>query len=352
MRILSAFTLIFLLHTSYANERISVPLRQNLPWQGIYLSHYALDTARGDLAVKTLGQNWGNTVILDAKDLNGRLFFPSDKTDPFYHKLHDQINQFHKQGVKVVVRLVCFADKKTASEQKHLRLKDKRTGLAIRVDNMDWVDPSHPQIQANLLSYMQLLVENYGVDGIQLDYVRFPNYKPSLATHNTNDSRSSIIEDFVSKVHALTRASDIELGLAIFGITLWERNSWVIGQDLIKLAEYCDVLSPMIYPSHFGAGFAGIDNPADNPDLILEKSIQRYYQLTKNMKNPPRFCPYLQAFRMNVSLYDKNYFVKTASALPSDNQSYLFWNARGSYTYLFQAVNAFPKQNIYLVNAD
>jgi uncharacterized lipoprotein YddW (UPF0748 family) len=45
-----------------------------------------------------------------------------------------------------------------------------------------WLDPANPQARAYLLSLIREMVQDYGVDGIQLDYIRYPFQNPSSRT--------------------------------------------------------------------------------------------------------------------------------------------------------------------------
>ena len=55
----------------------------------------------------------------------------------------------------------------------------------------------------------------------------------------------------------------VKVGVDIFGVVVWNNqyDSNSTGQRIGELAPYIDVVYPMIYPSHFGPGFAGIKNP-------------------------------------------------------------------------------------------
>jgi hypothetical protein len=68
------------------------------------------------------------------------------------------------------------------------------------------------------------------------------------------------------------------------------------GQDIVKMAEHCDILSPMIYPSHF----FGMDNykrPGDAPEHFIAISMDRFVKITQGSGVTLR--PWLQARRIN-----------------------------------------------------
>ena len=72
------------------------------------------------------------------------------------------------------------------------------------------------------------------------------------------------------------------------------------GQDIVGMAKYCDVLSPMIYPSHF-FGMDGYAHPGDAPEHFIGESMDRFKLITKDSNATIR--PWLQAFRWRTRTY-------------------------------------------------
>jgi len=78
------------------------------------------------------------------------------------------------------------------------------------------------------------------------------------------------------------------------------------------MAQYCDVLSPMIYPSHF-FGMDNIEHPGDAPEHFIGESMQRFELITKGSGVVIR--PWLQAFRWRTKTYSPEYIkVQVATA--------------------------------------
>ena len=65
--------------------------------------------------------------------------------------------------------------------------------------------------------------------------------------------RSDVISGFLKKAYAELHPTGVLLSLDVFGVMAWQRPVDLshTGQDIVGMAKYCDVLSPMIYPSHF-----------------------------------------------------------------------------------------------------
>jgi hypothetical protein len=76
------------------------------------------------------------------------------------------------------------------------------------------------------------------------------------------------------------------------------------GQDIVAMAKHCDVLSPMIYPSHF-FGMDGIAHPGDAPEHFIGESMDRFKLITKDSGVVIR--PWLQAFAWRTKTYSPQY---------------------------------------------
>ena len=89
--------------------------------------------------------------------------------------------------------------------------------------------------------------------------------------------RSDVIADFLKHAYAEIHPTGALLSLDVFGIMAWQRPVDLAhtGQDIVRMAKYCDVLSPMIYPSHF-FGMDGIAHPGDAPEHFIGESMERF----------------------------------------------------------------------------
>ena len=102
------------------------------------------------------------------------------------------------------------------------------------------------------------------------------------------------------------------------------------------MAKYCDVLSPMIYPSHF-FGMDGYKAPGDAPEHFIGMSMERFVKVTAGSGVVLR--PWLQAFAWRTKTYSPEYILKQVST-SRDNGGigFLFWNARNDYAKPYVAM--------------
>jgi hypothetical protein len=102
------------------------------------------------------------------------------------------------------------------------------------------------------------------------------------------------------------------------------------------MAKYCDVLSPMIYPSHF-FGMDGIEHPGDAPEHFIGESMDRFIKITNGSGVVIR--PWLQAFAWRTKTYSPKYIeAQVLTAKEKGGIGFLFWNANNDYSKPYAAM--------------
>jgi len=150
--------------------------------------------------------------------------------------------------------------------------------------------------------------------------------------------RSDVITAFLKKAYAELHPTGVLLSLDVFGVMAWQRPVDLshTGQDIVGMAKYCDVLSPMIYPSHF-FGMDNIAHPGDAPEHFIGESMARFELITKGSGVVIR--PWLQAFRWRTKTYSPEYIkVQVATAKEKGGIGFLFWNAANDYSKPYEAM--------------
>jgi hypothetical protein len=109
------------------------------------------------------------------------------------------------------------------------------------------------------------------------------------------------------------------------------------------MAHYCDVLSPMIYPSHF-FGMDNIARPGDQPAHFIGESMDRFELITKGSGVVIR--PWLQAFHWRTRTYSPEYIkIQVETAKTKGGIGFLFWNAGNDYSKPFVAMPEMKSAN-------
>ncbi|MFZ1007403.1 MAG: putative glycoside hydrolase [Candidatus Sulfotelmatobacter sp.] len=155
--------------------------------------------------------------------------------------------------------------------------------------------------------------------------------------------RSDVITGFLKKAYGELHPTGVLLSLDVFGVMAWQRSVDLshTGQDIVGMAKYCDVLSPMIYPSHF-FGMDNIAHPGDAPEHFIGESMERFELITHpdgNRSSGVVIRPWLQAFHWRTKTYSPEYIkVQVATAKEKGGIGFLFWNAANDYSKPYEAM--------------
>jgi hypothetical protein len=138
-------------------------------------------------------------------------------------------------------------------------------------------------------------VAEAGFDEIQFDYARLPDTTGLVYREpDTQQNRVAAIDAFLREARTALVPYNVFLAIDIFGYVCWNPDDTRIGQQLERIAEVVDYISPMLYPSSFQFGIPGHRNPVQHPYEIVHRSLERAVERTRLA--PVRFRPWLQAF--------------------------------------------------------
>ncbi len=176
---------------------------------------------------------------------------------------------------------------------------------------MNWVDPALPEVQDYLLALVGKVAQ-MGVDEIQLDYIRFPTqgdmgeavfaFNPAFVT------RDQVISRFVGRVRQALEGTGVLLSADIFGVIPWGRlaDQQSTGQNLATLLPLLDVVSPMLYPSHFYGPFGKMERLVDYPYYLVYEGCRKITAMAAAR-------PWLQAFSYGVEGFEAGYVCDRAN---------------------------------------
>ena len=327
----------------------SIPVGRDFEVRAIYLTGVMAGSDKGLKIIRRWHELGGNAVVFDVKDSDGSVNIPFDHPLAGSHHvaIHDlpKFTHFlHSQGMHAIARVAIFRDERLVVAHPELAVKSHKTGQAWRENGkLVWTDPSQPKVQEYDIALAKKAAES-GVDEVQFDYVRFPaegDQKDAsfvFQTEHPTWHRSEVIADFLKHAYGELHPTGVLLSLDVFGIMAWQRPVDLAhtGQDIVLMAKYCDVLSPMIYPSHF-FGMDGIAHPGDAPEHFIGESMKRFELITKGSDVVIR--PWLQAFRWRTSTYSPKYIeVQVQTAKQAGGIGFLFWNASNDYSKPYEAM--------------
>ena len=215
-----------------------------------------------------------NAVVLDIKDESGSIFHASevevattaDALKPEYD-IEDLAAELHERGVYLVGRIVAFQDPIAARAIPAMAIRDTSTNEPFNKNGQWFLDPTDAKAQEYALD---LAVEacRSGFDEIQFDYVRFPDGYPVTARFDgpaDESGRVETITGFLETAEQRLNGMGCAVAADIFGFIISIENDGGIGQRLEELSHAVDVVSPMVYPSHYSTGWFEKDCPNDHP---------------------------------------------------------------------------------------
>jgi len=288
-----------------------------LPATGVYMTASTAGSSKGLSLADQVIEAGGNAIIFDVKDRPGDLSYMSKValartiatgSLAAIDRPAVLVDKLHQRGLHVVARLACFYDVRLATHRPDLVPRSKEGGLWSERGVPNWVDPSLPEVQQYLLDLAAEAAE-LGVDEIQLDYVRFPTGgNPSDALFSfdpTQVAKHEIITEFVRRVRLVVAKRDVLLSADIFGVAAWGREADVLstGQLLEDLLPHLDVVSPMLYPSHFSSGFHRIHDPTAYPYFFVYQGCRRLKLMAE--ENGVAVRPWIQAFPHGVTQFSR-----------------------------------------------
>jgi hypothetical protein len=324
----------------FSDRPVSVP--RTFVVRAIYLTGWTAGSERGLELISKWKAAGGNAVVFDIKDFDGQVRVPfhheyAPHVGVTIHNLPKFIHWLHGLHMHVIARIALFRDAYMATTYRRFDIRSRKTGKPwLENGQLDWVDPSLPAVQEYNLDLARMAADA-GADEIQLDYVRFPaqgNQADAVFAFQKDHPgrlRTQIITDFVGRAYQELHSKGVLVSLDVFGVMAWARpvDLRLTGQDIPALARRCDVLSPMIYPSHF-FHFDGYADPGDAPEHFISESMQRFEAATKGAGVVIR--PWLQAFHWRTKSYSVSYVLtEMRVAAQQGGIGFLFWNAANKY---------------------
>ncbi|MDY7033392.1 MAG: putative glycoside hydrolase [Thermodesulfobacteriota bacterium] len=322
--------------------------------KGIYITGISAGTERIIRLASELKRLGGNTIVFDAKDMSGLIFYKSkvklakqigasEKTS--IRDLNRMVYLLHKNDIHVVARIVLFHDELLAEKRPDLAVRSRSTGNPWRVKGkVAWVDPSMREVQKYNLDLAKELA-SFGVDEIQFDYIRFPAMGDTddamYQFDETKTPKRKIITDFLKRAYKKLKPLKVLVSIDVYGISVWDKEIDVniTGQKIQDLARYTDIISPMLYPSHFSSYFGNKPIPADEPYYFVYNGCKKMAELTKGTEVKIR--PWLQAFPLGITHFGKDYILKEiAAAEDAATTGWLLWDAENSYKVALEALGS------------
>ncbi len=320
--------------------------------RGLYFTGHSAGSGRLLRSIPKFRMIGINTVVFDAKDVTGIVNYRSRVPEVVRYDSHrgrtiDNITKLIRElkanGIYTIARVAVFQDHLLVKREPSLSIQSRRTGGVWNAGRNElWCDPTSRTVQDYNIK-LAVELAGLGVDEVQFDYIRFPTEGDLADARFRYDfgamKNDEVIARFLKKAQAEIAKRNANLSIDIFGVVAWGKEIDIrrTGQRIELLSRYCDVISPMLYPSHFNDDFDGYARPGDNPYYFIHTGCLK---VVEKSRKGTIVRPWLQAFTWRVSNYDKRYILEQVRASDdSGSRGYLFWNASNEYETVISALS-------------
>jgi hypothetical protein len=328
-----------------------IPKQKRSSDKGIYLTAYTAQLPVKFAYIKKQCKEAGiNTLVIDAKEIISKPFLELAREGKLSAETRAQANpwlaklatELHQEGFILTARLVAFKDDWLVLTRPDLGIHLPGGVLYRDRKGGKWADPYAAEVRL----YNALIAESAalsGVDEVQFDYIRFPaegSARTAVFPHASAEvTKVDIICQFLKETKARIGKYNTSIAVDIFGVTAWQSQTDIetLGQDLKRMAPYLDVLSPMLYPSHFHAGYDGYDNPGSYPYYFINTGVVQAKEILSG--EATQLAPWIQGFNMRSPNFGPNYIREQVRACKDAGvDHFLIWNAGNVYDVSFSAL--------------
>lgn len=214
-----------------------------------------------------------NGIVIDFKDSNAL---------PQQYMI-SLAKRFRDAGAYTIARIVVFQDSYFAPKHSEIAVKTGSGSFwwsGRKIWKRYWLDPASLRVQNYTIEVAKHAIDA-GFDEIQFDYIRFPTDGNMRDIHfpifdSTKETKSEAMTRFFKKLREelKTYSPDTFLAIDVFGEVLLYGREQGIGQDLVEIAKYFDVISPMAYPSHYKCREFKVKDPNAHPYLVYQGTIR------------------------------------------------------------------------------
>ncbi len=280
-----------ILRAETASEAMAAPRMRLRPVpdavRAVYLTSWSAATPSRVREALTLARTTEvNGVVIDIKDYTGTVVFRSG--NPLIDSLRAGVarvdlaalvDEFHREGVYVIVRIAGFQDQHLLTVRPDLAVRDAQGRIWRDRKGLGWVDPASQEVWAYLVEVGREAARA-GADELNFDYIRFPS-DGDLADlrypvyDESRETKRTAIRRFFEYLTTQLRPTGAVLSADLFGLATVRPDDLGIGQVIEDAFLYFDYISPMVYPSHYARGFMQFSNPAAHPYEVVQYSLLR-----------------------------------------------------------------------------
>ncbi|WP_339228783.1 putative glycoside hydrolase [Oceanobacillus sp. FSL K6-2867] len=324
--------------------------------RGIYVTGNSVGSSKFESLVDLVDTTDLNAMVIDIKEDHGHLTFKPEEGSPYEDISTNNISDpeglmklLEEKKIYPIARIVVFKDSLLAKKRPDLSFT-KNGEVWVNNKGEAFVSPFEKEVWEYNVEIAKMAAE-MGFQEIQFDYVRFPegfetkdeeleytlgDYK-DLELNNIK-KRVEAVSDFVAYAREELSNYDVDVSVDIFGYAATIEETPGIGQNFSRISENVDVISSMIYPSHWTSYF-GIENPDEEPYKLVSEYAKVENAVLGELKTPPVSRPWLQDFEAPwlysgaTKQYGKAEVEAQIKGLYENGiDEFLLWNSGNVYT--------------------
>jgi hypothetical protein len=288
-----------------------------------------------------------NTVALTLKDEDGAVGWDSEVplaretgANQGLYDLDEVVAELHEHDVHIAGRIVAFRDGMLGQ---HALDGEGDEDWVIQTPSGDhytsggygccFTSFAHPDV----VDYNIDLAEEAaaaGVDAILWDYIRRPDGDPdAMVVPGLDDdaggaSLEQAVADFAAEADRRLSPYGILHGASLYGIAADRPTQ--IAQDVPELSEHLDYVAPMIYPSHWGPGEYGVEDPNRQPYDIITATLDVWRDQVEGTRSS--IVPWLEDTEYRAWDRKEQVREQIRAARDQDVHEFIMWDPKVDYT--------------------
>lgn len=320
--------------------------------KGIYVTAYSAGGERMAKLLDLVDKTELNSMVIDIKDDTGYITYKTDNESlkslgepkPFIKDISQLMATLKEHDIYPIARVVVFKDSILAKNHPDWSYVQKDGTLWQNGKGDKFVNPYRKEVWDYNVEVAKEAAK-LGFKEIQFDYVRFPEGFEKKAdsltfTKKDDESRVDIVSGFVQYAKQQLEPLGVRVSVDIFGYAASVPAAEGIGQDFVKISSNVDVISPMVYPSHYSTGWFKQKDPDKAPYETIKGAMEdTHKKLDPLGEAQPIIRPWIQDF--TAKWLGAGHYIKYGAAeveaqikalRDTGIDEFLLWNAGNTYS--------------------
>lgn len=319
--------------------------------KGIYVTSHVAGGQKFQSLLKLIDETSLNAMVIDVKDDYGYITYHTGNAEleamgtskNNISDVNKLISTLQEHDIYPIARIVVFKDSIYGTMKPESSFVNADGTVWKNGRGESFVNPYVKEIWDYNIEVAKEAVKS-GFKEIQFDYVRFPEgfeKKADILKYTKDDrSRIQVVSEFVKYAKEQLEPLGARVSVDIFGYAASVPAAEGIGQDFESISANVDVISPMIYPSHYSEGWFGAKVPDAAPYVTINGAsvdTNKKLEYLDKLKFKPIIRPWIQDFTATWVKghikYGKKEIEEQIRALKDNGvEEFLLWNASNNYT--------------------